>query len=60
MIRPLRDSFLRLRDEFHNCWTSSCANDTAVMQAAIQAFADTVPLTQIDPTLVNSKALAHR
>ena len=27
------------------------------MQAAIQAFADTVPITQIDPALVNSKAL---
>lgn len=48
---------LRLRDEFHNCWTSSCANDAAAMQAAIQAFADTVPLTQIDPALVFSKAL---
>ena len=48
---------LRLRDEFHNCWTNSCANDAAAMQAAIQAFADTVPLTQIDPALVFSKAL---
>jgi hypothetical protein len=27
------------------------------MQSAIQAFADTVPLTEIDPALVNSKAL---
>ena len=27
------------------------------MQAAIQAFADTVPLTQLDGALVNSKAL---
>ncbi len=48
---------LRLRDEFHNCWTISCTNNAATTQAAIQAFADTVPLTQIDPTLVNSKAL---
>ena len=27
---------LRLRNEFHNCWTQSCANDANAMQAAIQ------------------------
>ena len=48
---------LRLGNEFHNCWSQSCANDAAEMQNAIQAFANTVPLTQIDPALVNSKAL---
>jgi len=48
---------VRLGSEFHNCWSQSCANDAAEMQAAIQAFANTVPLTQLDPTLVNSKAL---
>ena len=30
---------LRLRNEFHNCWTASCANDANAMQAAIQQFA---------------------
>lgn len=48
---------IRLRDEFHNCWNNACGTAATQMQAAIQAFADTVPLTQIDPTLVNSKAL---
>ena len=48
---------LRLSPEFHNCWTQSCTSDAAAMQAAIQAFADTVPVTSIDPALVNSKAL---
>ncbi len=47
----------RLGDEFHNCWSASCAADANAMQSAIQAFADTVPLTQIDPSLVYSKAL---
>ncbi len=48
---------IRLRDEFHNCWNSDCASSANAMEAAIQAFASTVPLTQIDPLLVNSKAL---
>jgi len=48
---------LRLRNEFHNCWDVGCTTAGNQMEAAIQAFADTVPLTQIDPTLVNSKAL---
>jgi hypothetical protein len=48
---------LRLRNESHNCWTASCAADADAMQAAIQAFADAVPPTQIDPNLKTSKAL---
>jgi hypothetical protein len=48
---------LRLRNEFHNCWDNDCPTASQEMQDAIQAFADTVPLTQLDPTLVNSKAL---
>ncbi len=47
---------VRLRDEFHNCWTD-CGTAANVMQAAIQDFADGVPLTQVDPNLVVSKAL---
>ncbi len=47
---------VRLRDEFHNCWTD-CGTAANVMLAAIQDFADGVPLTQIDPDLVVSKAL---
>ena len=48
---------IRLADEFHNCWTASCTNDAASMQAAIQTFADGVPLTSIDPALLTSNAL---
>ncbi len=48
---------IRLRDEFHNCWNGDCASSANAMEAAIQAFANTVPLTQIDPLMVNSKAL---
>ena len=48
---------IRLNPEFHNCWTQSCTADSAAMLAAITSFAATVPITQIDPNLVNSKAL---
>ncbi|HHJ12768.1 MAG TPA: LamG domain-containing protein [Gammaproteobacteria bacterium] len=48
---------VRLRDEFHNCWTANCADDAAAMQAAIEAFAGSIPLTTVDPALVISKAL---
>lgn len=49
---------IRLRAEFHNCWQGvSCAQAGDEMEAAIQAFADTILPTQIDPLLVNSKAL---
>jgi hypothetical protein len=47
---------LRLRNEFHNCW-SDCAADADEMQAAIAAFAGQVPVTQVDASLVLSKAL---
>jgi hypothetical protein len=48
---------VKLASELHNCWDNNCPAASAEMQAAIEAFADTVPLTAIDPTLVNSKAL---
>jgi hypothetical protein len=47
---------VRLRDEFHNCWTD-CGTAANVMQAAIEDFSDGVPVTQIDPDLITSKAL---
>jgi hypothetical protein len=47
---------VRLRDEFHNCWTD-CGNAANVMQGAIEDFADGIQPTQIDPDLVVSKAL---
>ena len=30
---------VRLRDEFHNCWSASCGADAAAMQAAIRSLA---------------------
>jgi hypothetical protein len=48
---------VRLRDEFHNCW-DDCASNAAEMLEAIEAFAGQIPVTEIDPTLVTSKALA--
>jgi hypothetical protein len=47
---------VRLRDEFHNCWTD-CGTAANVMLDAIEEFADGVPLTEVDPDLVISKAL---
>ncbi|MFK8016008.1 MAG: LamG domain-containing protein [Gammaproteobacteria bacterium] len=47
---------IRLVQQFHNCW-SECGSDGAQMLAAIDAMADQIPLTEIDPTLVVSKAL---
>jgi len=47
---------LRLRNEFHNCW-SDCVANADTMQAAIQAFANGIQPTQVDPALVLSKAL---
>ncbi len=48
---------IRLSPEFHNCWSANCATDSAEMSAAIQSFADGIPLTQLDPSLIASKAL---
>ena len=47
---------VRLRSEFHNCW-NDCAANANEMEAAIQAFANQVPVTQVDASLVFSKAL---
>ncbi len=47
---------LRLRNEFHNCWTASCANDANAMQAQIQQFANSVAPTNVDPALITSRA----
>jgi hypothetical protein len=57
---PANSRFVsRLRDEFHNCWSSNCQNDADAMEAAIATFADQIPLTQIDPLLVTSMALTQ-
>lgn len=54
---------VRLRQEFHNCWpipaggAPNCAGSADAMEAAIQAMINQIPLTQMDPSLVISKAL---
>jgi mono/diheme cytochrome c family protein len=55
---------IRLGRESHNCWQNQtgngktdCKNAADVMQAAIQALADTIPAAAVDPSLVTSKAL---
>lgn len=47
---------LRLGSEFHNCW-GNCSDNATAMTAAITAFSDSIPITQVDPDLVISKAL---
>lgn len=54
---------VRLRDEFHNCWdplstgSTNCLDSANTMEAAISAFAATVPLDTVDPSWVISKAM---
>lgn len=48
---------VRLRDEFHNCWSASCANDALAMHNAIQGMATQITAQSVDPNLVISKAL---
>ena len=40
---------VRLRDEFHNCWSTSCADDALAMRNAIIAFAGGIPAAGLDP-----------
>ena len=47
---------VRLREEFHNCWTD-CATAANQMEAAVTEFANAITPTQVDPSLVLSKAL---
>ena len=47
----------RLRTEGHNCWSSSCSADSDAMEQAIQAFADSIAVTPVDPDLVVSRML---
>jgi mono/diheme cytochrome c family protein len=49
---------VRLRDENHNCWgNAGCAANAQTMLDAVNAFANTVSITQVDPTLLISKGL---
>lgn len=48
---------VRLASEFHNCW-SDCATNAQEMRTAIEAFANQVAPTEVDPSLVLSRALS--
>jgi hypothetical protein len=48
--------YLRLAVDNHNCW-SNCATDAAAMLAQIQAFAQSLSPSNINPSYVISKAL---
>jgi len=48
--------YQRLAVDKHNCW-DNCANDAAYMLVQIQAFAQMLTPTNIDPSLVISKAM---
>lgn len=47
---------VRLRDEFHNCW-GNCEANADEMQARIEEFAGQIQPTQVDPSLILSKAV---
>jgi hypothetical protein len=56
--------YQRLSQDFHHCWPSAssggapdCTNSAAVMLAALNAFANGIQVTPIDPTLVVSNAV---
>ena len=56
---PANSRFVvRLREEFHNCWTN-CPADAADMQTAIEGFADPIDADSLDSdAVVNSKAMS--
>ena len=47
---------IRLRDEFHNCW-SDCTSNASEIQTAISNYADPISPTPVDSDLVPSRAL---
>ncbi len=58
LLTPANSRFvLRLRNEFHNCWTTDCAADAQVMEDAITAYSNTITPTQVDANLIISKAM---
>ena len=48
---------VRLRDQFHNCW-SDCQQDGEALRQAIATMSDGIELTELDSSLVNSDALS--
>ena len=52
--------YLRLAQQSHNCWGNpvNCPASAAIMLAALQAYANGIAISPVDPTLVVSKALS--
>lgn len=48
---------LRLTEEAHNCWNNDCNGSGNQMEAALEAFAATMELRELDSSLVTSKAM---
>ena len=64
---PSQSRFVvRLRDQFHHCWAMvaggapDCPGSAAAMLAALTSYANQIPVTNVDPTLVLSRALSLR
>lgn len=66
LAQPNQSRFYeRLANEFHHCWPTAtsngapdCPGSAAAMLAQITAFANGIPVTPIDPTLVVSNAVS--
>lgn len=55
--RPAESRFvIRLGRESHNCW-DNCTANAAYIQGLIETLAGSIAVTQVDPSLVVSKAL---
>jgi hypothetical protein len=48
---------IRVREEFHNCWTANCQTDAQEMENAIQEYAGNIEFLPIDESLIISKAM---
>jgi hypothetical protein len=48
---------VRLREEAHNCWDNNCPVASNTMEAALEAFAATMEMRELDSTLLSSKAM---
>lgn len=57
LVNPEKSRFVdRLGAEFHNCW-SNCSANAAALEQQIRTFSDQIEVTEVDETLVYSKAL---
>ena len=48
---------VRLREEAHNCWNNNCVTSANTMEQALEAFAATMQMSDVDSSLVTSKAM---